>query len=219
MNSIAESYLTHFQLSWSERKSWAGASFVIVDTESTGLDPKRDKVISMGGLVIRHGEICLEESFEVIIPVAYNTSSVTIHGITREASEAGVDEPVALEQFLDFLRDGIIVGHHIDHDIAMINRACNEHFGLSLKNLSVDIMDLTLRLEQAGMLRDREQIETFGLDGLCAYFHVTPHDRHTASGDAFITAQIFLKLLRLARSAGWTRLGDLMARFVRPAND
>lgn len=59
-------------------------------------------------------------------------------------------------------------------------------------------MDLTLHLERSGAFEGRPPIRNFTLDGLCAMFGVIPHDRHTAGGDAFITAQIFLRLVRLA---------------------
>ena len=59
-------------------------------------------------------------------------------------------------------------------------------------------MDLTLHLERDGAFAGRPPIRHFTLDGLCQMFGVIPHDRHTASGDAFITAQVFLRLVRLA---------------------
>ena len=60
-------------------------------------------------------------------------------------------------------------------------------------------MDLTLHLERDGAFAGRPPIRRFTLDALCELFGVIPHDRHTATGDAFITAQVFLRLLRLAR--------------------
>jgi DNA polymerase-3 subunit epsilon len=69
-------------------------------------------------------------------------------------------------------------------------------------NRSLDTMDLTLHLERDGAFAGRPPIRQFTLDGLCAMFGVIPHDRHTASGDAFITAQVFLRLERLAARFG-----------------
>jgi DNA polymerase-3 subunit epsilon len=53
------------------------------------------------------------------------------------------------------------------------------------------------------------EFEDFSLDSLCGRFGIEAHDRHTAGGDAFITAQIFIRLLRLARKAGRNTLGAL----------
>jgi len=54
----------------------------------------------------------------------------------------------------------------------------------------------------------------FTLDGLCAMFDVVPHDRHTAGGDAFMTAQIFLRLLRFARRVGRTTVASLCVPYT-----
>jgi DNA polymerase-3 subunit epsilon len=59
-------------------------------------------------------------------------------------------------------------------------------------------MDLTLHLERDGAFAGRPPIRRYTLDALCTMFGVIPHDRHTADGDAFITAQVFLRLLRLS---------------------
>ena len=75
-------------------------------------------------------------------------------------------------------------------------------------------MDLTLHLERDGAFAGRPPIRSFTLDALCDLFGVIPHDRHTASGDAFITAQVFLRLLRLAVRHGRTTLGQIAQRFV-----
>jgi len=148
---------------------------------------------------------------------------VHIHGITRElAAERGVPEPEALEEFLGYLRDGVIVGHHIRHDVAMLNEALRRHFDFEgLPNLVVDTMDLTLRLDALGSMTRApfDERPDFSLDGLCRRFSIPPHDRHTASGDAFLTGQVFLKLLKRARHSGLLRLGDLTEPYVPPEED
>ncbi len=54
----------------------------------------------------------------------------------------------------------------------------------------------------------REAISQFTLDALCEMFGVIPHDRHRAPGDAFLTAQVFLRLLRIAAKHGRSSLGQ-----------
>src|SRR6185436_11876109 len=95
--------------------------FVVLDSETTGLDARKDRLITIGAVAVRGDEIVLEDSFETLIKVAYNTSSVTVHGITRDDARSGVEEPEALEHFLDYLADGVIVGHHIKHDVDTLN--------------------------------------------------------------------------------------------------
>ena len=145
--------------------------------------------------------------------VAENTTAVTVHGVTRDQSVHGLDEPAALEGFLDYLKDGVIVGHHIGHDITAVSAACARHWDLALLNRSIDTMDLTLHLERDGAFAGRPAIRHFTLDALCEMFGVVPHDRHTAAGDAFITAQIFLRLARLASRFGRGTLQQISEPF------
>ena len=89
--------------------------------------------------------------------------------------------------------------------------------GTGMSNRSLDTMDLTLHLERDGAFAGRPPIRRFTLDALCELFGVVPHDRHTATGDAFITAQVFLRLLRLASRHGRPTLGRLSEPFLEPA--
>jgi DNA polymerase-3 subunit epsilon len=188
--------------------------FVVLDSETTGLNPRVDRLVTIGAVAVQNGEIVLDDSFHALIKVNENTSAVTVHGVTRDESRAGVEEPDALARFLDYLGDGVIVGHHIDHDIITFDSAYERHWGIRMSNRSLDTMDLTLHLEKDGAFADRPPIRRFTLDALCDLFGVIPHDRHTAAGDAFITAQVFLRLLRLALRHGRQTLGPLSQPFL-----
>jgi len=143
-------YFACFDRTWTEETPVEKVRFVVLDSETTGLDPRRDRLITLGAVAVVDQEILLGDSFEVLMPIAHNFAAVTVHGITRDEAETGLKEPEALRQFLVYLKDGIIVGHHIGHDIAMLNAGYRRHFGFELRNRSLDTMDLTLHLERAG---------------------------------------------------------------------
>ena len=211
--TLPERYCGHFTETWTDATPIERVRFVILDSETTGLNPRVDRLITIGAIAVRGSEILIEDSFDALLKVEHNTEAVTVHGVTRDQSRNGVDEPVALERFLDYLRDGVIVGHHIGHDIETIDAALERHWGIRLQNRSLDTMDLTLHLERDGAFAGRPPIRQFTLDGLCAMFGVVPHDRHTASGDAFITAQIFRRLERLASRFSRATLGRIAETF------
>lgn len=214
---LIQAYRARFDWTWDRNLGWENVRFVVLDSESTGLNAERDSIISIGAVGVFDFEIRLDDAFEIIMPVAYNSASVMIHGITREeAAEEGTPEPEALAQFLEYLGDGVIVGHHIEHDIKMLNVACRRHFDLELQNLWVDTMNLTLVLAEHGAFPEEEGFTDFSLDGLCRRFGLKAHDRHTAPGDAFLTAQIFLRLLKTAKRQRLLRLGQLMAAPTPP---
>lgn len=187
--------------------------FVVLDTETTGLDPRRDRLITIGAVAVVDGAIVVGDSFEAMLPIEYNGAAVTIHGITRDEAREGMEESEAVSSFLDYLKDSVIVGHHIGHDIQMLEAALQRHFGTSMQNRSLDTMDLTLHLEADGVLPARDSEKGFTLDALCDLFGITPHDRHTAGGDAFLTAQVFQRLYRLAQKSGRTSLDALCQPF------
>ncbi len=212
-------YRACFDATWAEDTPIDRVRFVVLDSETTGLNPRVDRLITIGAVAVQNAEIVLEDSFDALIKIDRNTEAVTVHGVTRDQSLRGVDEQVAIEQFLDYLKDGVIVGHHIGHDISTIDAALERHWGIALANRSVDTMDLTLHLERDGAFAGRPPIRQFTRDGLCAMFGVVPHDRHTARGDAFITAQVFLRLERLATRFGRATLGRISEPFEVEATE
>ena len=113
-----------------------GIRFVVLDCETTGLDPATDRIITIGAVGVINGEIRLDDTFERLVRIDENTSAVTVHGVTRDESRAGVDEAEALAAFLDYVGDGIIVGHHIGHDIGTLNAGYARHWGTRLVNRS-----------------------------------------------------------------------------------
>jgi DNA polymerase-3 subunit epsilon len=149
-----------------------------------------------------------------MIRLDHNLAAVTVHGITQQQSMGGIDEPEALLRFLDYLGDAVIIGHHIGFDITVMSRAVERNFGFALKNRSIDTMAIALLLHQDGVLDDPGG---FSLDDLLSLFGIAPHDRHTAAGDAYLTAQVLQRLLYKATASGRTSLGALSERPERAA--
>lgn len=207
-------YREAFETTWADDAPVDEIRFVVLDCETTGLDPRKDRLITIGAVVVNGGDIILEDSFETMLKIDYNMSAVTVHGITRDQARDGQDEPDALRDFVRYLGDGVIVGHHIGHDVTALDTALERNFGAHLENRWIDTMELTLHLEKAGAFGVGVQLESFSLDALCKLFEVTPHDRHTATGDALLTALVFLKLLRLAKRHERTDLASLCERFT-----
>ena len=154
--------------------------FVVLDSETTGLNPRTDRLITIGAVAVQRGDIVLEDSFSALLQVARNTAAVTVHGITRDRGRKGLDEPRGPGALPRLSADGVIVGHHIGHDIATLNAACERHWGATLLNRSLDTMDLTLHLERAGAFAGRPPIRRFTLDALCD--DVRRHPARSAHG-------------------------------------
>ena len=206
-------YQAAFPDRWSDDISADQVRFVVFDAETTSTDPRSAEPVTLGAVAIEEGDILLDEAFEAMIRLRYNSAAVTVHGVTREQSLEGLDERDALGRFLDYLGDAVIVGHHIGYDLQVMNRAVERCFGFPLANRSIDTMEIALLLAQDGAL---DAPGGYSLDALLSLFEITPHDRHTAAGDAFLTGQVFQRLLRRAVRVGRETLGALSEKPAEP---
>lgn len=203
-------YEARFRHKPDRKQSIESVSFVVFDTETTGLDIRRDRILSIGAVRIENRVIDLSASFECLVRQDRRNGgreSIPIHGILPIERPDSLDEEQAVQAFLDYVGNSVLVGHHVLFDTGMINEAL-KRMGLGkLKNRYLDTARLALRL-QTGPYRQPGQYP--GLDQLCDQYGILPDDRHTAAGDAFLTAILFLKLLHQLKGRGVRNLEDLL---------
>ena len=168
--------------------------FVVLDTETTGFDYENDRILCIGAVVLQNYSIPIQESLEIYIQQEhYNKTTAQIHGILRASVLDRPNELVGLQQFLNFLGDSIIVAHHTFFDITMINKALERNGLPKLENKTIDTAHLYKKTLIYSPLLIRK--ESYSLDDLADKFDISKKDRHTALGDAYITAIAFLKIL------------------------
>ena len=165
--------------------------FVVFDTETTGLNIKNDKVLSIGAIALKKNEIDIADSFEIYIKQEkFNKDTVEIHGIIKKGKYNKISEKEALKQFLNYINNSILVAHHAAFDVAMINKMLKNQNLPKLKNKIVDTGQLFKKTTFCTNINKH-----YSLDELCEIFNIKKHDRHTASGDAFITSIIMIKII------------------------
>jgi len=177
-------------------------NFVVLDTETTGLNPAQDFILSFGAIKISQMTLQVSTAVEWY-PVSPKNGKATaaIHGLLESNAPVQISEFVP--NLLSYLGDSILVGHHLGFDLEMLLKTCKP-FGLEdFPNFCIDTMNLAIRLEQ-GPNADHHQFksEEYSLDSLCDRYGIQKDDRHTAAGDAFLTAQLLLKLLVVAKNKG-----------------
>ncbi len=186
--------------------------FVVMDTEATGLNYKKDKLISIGAICLKNDIISIADSFETLI-VQHETGdkeSIPVHGILKRDLKQAAHEEGALLSFLDFLNNGIMVAHHADFDLNIINFSLNNLFNISLLNPVLDTLSFARRIEQGPFHDPYLKPGEFSLDALCERYNIDINDRHTSAGDAFLTARLLQVLLIKARQKGFKTLGDVL---------
>ena len=170
-------------------KSIENTRFVIFDTETTGLDISTDRILSIGAIGIFKNNIDVADSFEIYLRQdQFKVESVEIHGILKEGKLTKMSEAAAIENFITYIGNAVLVAHHTAFDIEMVNAALKRLELPKLKNKTIDTGILYKKL--AG-----KKDAHFNLDVLSDEFSIPKHDRHTAAGDAFITALLFLKII------------------------
>lgn len=177
-----------------DTKATAPYRYVVLDTETTGFDTKNDRVLSIGAVAVVKQTIAVEETFEIFLQQeVFNPNTVAIHGILRDDDQLErVSELEGLKLFLDYVGNAIIVAHHAHFDITMINNALIRNGLPKLKNKVLDTGYLFKKSRLRSNLINKQ--EHYTLDAIADALSVTIQDRHTAIGDAYITALIFLKL-------------------------
>ncbi|QKJ63098.1 PolC-type DNA polymerase III [Flavobacterium sp. M31R6] len=169
--------------------------FVVLDTETTGFDYDNDRILCIGAVVLQNNVIAIPDSFEIYIHQDhYDKSSAQIHGILKDWVMDKPSELEALQKFLDFLGDDIIIAHHTIFDITMINMALERNGLPQLTNKTLDTAYLYKKTLIMSNLLERK--ENYALDDLADKFDISKKDRHTAMGDAYITAIAFLKIVK-----------------------
>ncbi len=179
--------------------------FIVFDTETTGLNPSTDRILSIGAISVIGNTLDIADSFEMYLKQdTFNAETVEIHGILKEGSITKFEEKEAIIKFLDYIKDAVLVAHHAAFDIAMVNESLKRLELPRLKNKSLD----TGILFKKTTLHKTDN-KHYGLDELCDTFNIKKHDRHTASGDAYITGLIFLKTLSNLKKTKTITLKDL----------
>lgn len=183
--------------------------FVALDTETTGFHYKNDRVLSIGAVSVMQNTISVADVFEIYIRQdTFNPETVKIHGLLREDRRVdAVSEEEAIQQFLDYIGNAVLVAHHANFDLTMLNTALKRMGLPKLKNQILDTSVLYTRSRITSNLIDHNR--SYSLDELADTLNVAKSDRHTATGDAYITALVFLKVLSRLEKKGIHKNKDL----------
>jgi len=181
--------------------------YVVVDVETSGLNMKTDRLISIGAVALVDGRIDFADAFAVILrqDQVSPDANILIHGIGASAQSEGIDPASALLAFLGYIGKAPLVAYHAFFDRAMIEKAMRQYLGAELGQTWIDLAWVL-----PGLFPDLTSART-NLDDWLKLFAIENIMRHNAVSDAYATA----KLLQVAIGAANQRGVVSPAAFVR----
>lgn len=178
--------------------------WVALDCETTGLDTKKDHIISVAAVRFNPQRILTSNRLELIIKptVAMHASSIRIHQLRPIDVEHGVELEQAMQTLLQFIGNRALVGYYTSFDVSMISRAAHGLLGTPLPNAYFDVGDMYHQYKYR-QLPANEQYEgrpiDLRFDTIMADLELPLRPAHNALNDAVMAALAFIKLRQLLR--------------------
>jgi DNA polymerase-3 subunit epsilon len=171
----------------------SSGEYVVFDTETTGLNPKIDEILSIGAVKIKDNKILTSQTFEVFLQNSkeISSSSIKIHGIRPFDLKDAKTTKEGIVEFLNFIGSRPLIGYYLEFDVAMVNRYTKPLLGITLPNKMVEVseiyFDKTISLIPQGNIDLR-------FDTILKNCSIPNMGVHNAVNDAIMTAMIYLKL-------------------------
>lgn len=177
-------------------------AYTVFDTETTGLNPSQgDEIIQIGAARIVNNKLLRQESFEQLVDPRRSipANTIPIHGIQPEmvVGQPTIDQ--VLPAFHAFAQDTVLVAHNAAFDMRFLQLK-EAQVGLAFDHPVLDTLLLSALVHP--------NQDSHRLEALAERFNVTIVGRHTALGDAMVTAEVFLKLIPLLAEKGIHTLGE-----------
>ncbi len=180
-------------------------AYTVFDTETTGLDPSAgDEIIQIGATRIVAAKLRREDAFEQLINPQRSIPAVgiAIHGIEPAMVADAPTIDTVLPTFHAYAQDTVLVAHNAAFDMRFLELK-RERCGVSFDQPVLDTLLLSAVVHPAQA--------SHRLEAIAERLGVTVLGRHTALGDAMVTAEVFLKLIPLLNERGIHTLGEALA--------
>lgn len=170
--------------------------YVCLDCETTGLNPKKDEILSIGAVLIKENKILMRETFNIFVKPSkkIDHESIKIHHIRPIDLENAIEPQTAIFKLLDFIGNRPIVGYYIDFDIAMISKYTKKYIGIKLPNESIEVSSMYYKTRKK--TSEYEFID-LKFDTIMQNLEIPALGKHDALNDAIMTSMMFLKLRHL----------------------
>lgn len=163
--------------------------YVVIATEATGDSIEKDVITFMSAFAVENDMISIKDSFEtILLQYRFMHDNHLSNEYIIESKLLKLSEPEAMKAFVEYLGNGIIVGHQVEDDVMMINATLERLDCGKLRNDALDIDIMHRKLHE--LTEDKE----FTLDELADYYKIQPLNGESTTEKAYKIALLFLKL-------------------------
>jgi DNA polymerase-3 subunit epsilon len=175
-----------------------GDEVVVFDTETTGLNTRKDAVLSIGAVKIKGDKILTSQSFEVFLKPTkeISTESIKIHHIRPCDLDQALEPLEGVKRFLEFIGNRPLVGYYLEFDVAMMNRLIKPWLGVTLPNKQIEVSGLYFDKKNALIPQGNIDLR---FDTILKDLKIPRMGQHNALNDAIMTAMIYIKLQHVHR--------------------
>lgn len=162
-------------------------SYIALDLETTGLNPKYARILEVGAVKIKDGKII--DTYDKIVNAKTYLSNqiVSLTGITQEMMEGGEEIEKVIADLLDFCKDEVILGHNISFDYSFVKKAATNQ-KMTFEKEAIDTLKLARRF--------LPELEKRSLEYLCEYYKIKQEKKHRAYHDALSASELYQVLLK-----------------------
>lgn len=174
----------------------------VIDTETTGLEPAKARIVEIGAVPLKSGKLVEGASYRQLVNpgIPIPDATTRIHKIGDAMVADAPAFAAAWPQIAAAMSDAILIGHTLGFDLAVLKREC-ERAGLPW--MAPRTLDTRLLAQVA-----EPNLGGYTLEHLASWLGVTVEERHSALGDAILTAKIFLALLPKLRAGNIRTLAE-----------
>lgn len=165
-------------------KKWSSVcrkQFIVLDFETTGLSYNKDRIIELAAIKYEN-DVETEKFVTLVNPkMKISSSSIAIHHITDDMVKDSPDESTVIPQLIEFLSDGLIVGHNVNFDLRFLETAA-DRLGLTAQYNYIDTLDISKKLFDG--------LSDYKLSTVAEYIGLNTDDMHRSETDVRVCAEI-----------------------------